>query len=88
MRAEVKYERDKRRQKREQRNSEGSGMSMQVNCLFHKWGDFPGGPVVKTALPLQVGQVPSPVRELRSCMPREQPKRKKKEKETQVGFNT
>jgi len=32
--------------------------------------DFPGSPVVKTALSHQGAQVPSLVRELRSCMPR------------------
>ena len=32
--------------------------------------DFPGSPVVKTALSCQGAQVPSLVRELRSCMPR------------------
>ena len=32
--------------------------------------DFPGSPVVKTALSYQGAQVPSLVRELRSCMPR------------------
>jgi len=31
-----------------------------------KWGDFPGGPVVKTVLPMQGVQVQSLVRELDS----------------------
>ena len=32
--------------------------------------DFPGSPVVKTVLSCQGAQVPSLVRELRSCVPR------------------
>ena len=39
-------------------------------------GDFPGGPVVKTALPLQGAQVRSLVGELGSHMPRSTAKKK------------
>ena len=37
---------------------------LSVNKIMQKYGDFPGGPVAKTALPMQAVQVPSLVREL------------------------
>ena len=43
--------------------------------------DFPGGPVVKTLLPLQGARVPALVRELRSRMPRGAAKKKRKQNE-------
>ena len=44
--------------------------------------DFPGGPVVKTLLPLQGARVPSLVGELRSPMARPKKKKKKEEEAT------
>ena len=45
-----------------------------------KAGDFPGGPVVKTVLPVQEVQVWSLGKELRSHMPRDAAKKIKEEK--------
>ena len=45
-------------------------------------GDFPGGPAVKTVLPLQGTWVQSLVGELRSHMPRSTAKKKKKNLKT------
>ena len=50
-------------------------------ALNHKMWDFPGGPVVETALPVQGAEVQSLVRELTSHMPWYAAKKvKKKEK--------
>ena len=50
------------------------------NCLKMSVRDFPGGPVVKTLLPLHVVPVLSLVWERISCMLCGQKKKKKKEK--------
>ena len=69
----------------------GGSSSRKVPDLVnsHKWsgeyskdkdfGDFPGGPVVKTLLPLQGAQVWSLMGELMCCMPWSAVRKKKKE---------
>ena len=46
--------------------------------------DFPGGPVVKTPLPLQRAWVPSLIWELRSLMPQGASKKNEREMEQQA----
>ena len=49
--------------------------------------DFPGGPVVKTALPLQGAQVRSLVRELKSHLPRGAAKETLKKNKKKTSFS-
>ena len=44
------------------------------------WRDFPGDPVVKTALPMQGARVPFLLGELKSCIPYGTAEKKKKKR--------
>lgn len=54
-------------------------MQNKIDMKMHA-KDFPGSPVVNTALPLQGEPIRSLVREIRSRMPRDEAKKKKRDK--------